>query len=266
MATVHHTVATVLSSVREEVHSIDTKVARYQGHMNMHERQFRQECSALRTGLDKVVSRQDTILSEIKILQQQNQELLLMMQQLQLAPPLAAAVASTQQSIVDGAALGVALAVGVGGVARGPVEEEEKEENERSHATTATRFAKKQGLDGASALNASNMPRVPRLKKKFPTSWNALVEEWKLLDLQSFHNSKTTLWEPADRQRYSKRLRAIQQLRKFKEKVGIDDDLKMAEGLDTERVNLKLTLTTHYDFLVLNDPTIARRKRQKNDG
>ena len=109
VATVHHTVATVLSSVREEVHGIDTKVARYQGHMNMHERQFRQECSALRTGLDKVVSRQDTILSEIKILQQQNQEMILMMQQLQLAPPLAAAVAPTQQSIVDEPSLEVAF-------------------------------------------------------------------------------------------------------------------------------------------------------------
>ncbi len=70
--------------------------------MNLHERQLRQECSALRTGLDKVVSRQDTLLSEIKIMQetqhQQYQELMLMMRQFQQLQvlPLAAATLPPQ--------------------------------------------------------------------------------------------------------------------------------------------------------------------------
>jgi hypothetical protein len=268
VATVHNTVATVLSSVRQEVTSVGTQVARYQGHMTLHERQLREECRTLRTEIVTVKSRQDTILTELRIMQQQNQQLMSMMQQQQQALQLVAVVAP-QQSIVDGGAADVAVAVavavsaGAGGNV-GVVGNEERQE-ERSHTTTATIYAKKQGLNSFGVLKDSAMPRLPNCVKKFPDSWNALVEEWRVNDLESFVRSKTTVWDKVLRLRFSKRLRAMQQLRKFKKRVGIDNDLTMAESMDTERKNRKYTLTTHYDFLVRNDDTIMRRKRTSKE-
>ena len=263
MATVHHTVATVLSNVRQEVSGIGTQVARYQGHMTLHERQFREECRALRTTQVQVLARQDTIFSQMKIMQQQQQQMLLLMQQQQQPLPLVAVVAE-QQSIVDGDTAGVAFA-GVDPEEETTATATATATERRSNTTTATRFAQKQGLHAFNTMHQSDRPREPRLSKKFPECWNALVEEWRLCDLQSFRSSKTKKWETATRQRYSKRLRAMQQLRKFQQEVGIDDEFKVAETLDAERDNRKLTLTTHYDFLVKNDATIMRRKRKSRD-
>ncbi len=146
-------------------------------------------------------------------------------------------------------------------VAGGVVEEENT--TTKSPASIATAFAKKQGLNDVSRLNPSNLPCTPRLDPRFPLNWNDLVTEWSLLRLEQFHGAKTTLWLPDMRQRYSKRLGAIQQLRKYKTNHGIDTDLLCAEVLEEERDRRKLTLTSHYDFLVFNDPTIMRRKRKR---
>ena len=198
-------------------------------------------------------------------MQQQNQQLLLLMQQQQQALPLVAAVAPQQSIVDDGGTADVAFVVGFGGGV-GRVVDGIEGETRRSATTTATQFAKKQGMNQFDVMQNSVKPREPILEKKFPPDWNALVLEWRLLNLQSFRSSKTTVWNPVTRQRYSKRLRAMQQLRKYAERVDIDDDLKAAEPLDTEMKNRKYTLTTHYDFLVRNDHTIMRRKRSKRGG
>ena len=95
LATMNRDVATALSSVREEVHSIGTQVGRYQGTLQHQERMFQQECRVLRATLQKVVNRQDTIL---EVIQQQNHQLLeILQQQQQERLPVAVVVPPTPQ-------------------------------------------------------------------------------------------------------------------------------------------------------------------------
>jgi hypothetical protein len=176
LATMNRDVATALSSVREEVHSIGTQVGRYQGTLQHQERMFQQECRVLRTTLQKVVNRQDTIL---EVIQQQNHQLLeILQQQQQERLPVAVVIPPTpQQPTVrrgrdeagDDAAFDYhndapvddAMVVAVADTTTAAT----------AAAVRFSRVAVELGRDGADVLLHSNTPRTPAIGEKFPKSW-----------------------------------------------------------------------------------------------
>ena len=227
---------------------------------------FQQECRVLRATLQKVVNRQDTIL---EVIQQQNHQLLeILQQQQQERLPVAVVIPPTpQQPTVrrhgdeagDDAAFDYYNDAPVDNAPVVAVVDTTTAAT--AAAVRFSRVAVELGRDGADVLLHSNTPRTPAIGEKFPKSWVRLVQEWKRCDLQSFHASKTSRWETWLVQRYSKRLRAMQQLRKRMARVGLVDELGMASDLDLERELQQLTLPNHIIFLCRGDPTIARRNR-----
>ena len=106
-----------------------------------------------------------------------------------------------------------------------------------------------------------NEPRIPPLSVSFPESWIRLLEQWENDQLSSFEGyGRRIHFSNQEKQRYSKRLRAMQQLRKIslRRQQSIRD---IAIQLDIER-NVRIppiSLNTHLNELDLSDASINRR-------
>jgi hypothetical protein len=109
-------------------------------------------------------------------------------------------------------------------------------------------------------------PRQPSMTVTFPDTWDELQHEWTVNDLESFKYTKAKSWASrAIRMRYQKRVTAMKQLRKFKQQVYQEavTEREVALALDRERVNRKMSLSKHIDYLHSNDNTIRRREPKK---
>ena len=108
-----------------------------------------------------------------------------------------------------------------------------------------------------------NEPRIPPLSVTFPDSWIRLLDQWETDQLSSFEGyGRRTHFSNQEKQRYSKRLRAILQLRKLslQRQQSIRE---MAIQLDIER-NVRtppISLNTHLNELDVVDTSIHRRSR-----
>jgi hypothetical protein len=137
------------------------------------------------------------------------------------------------------------------------------------HNTRMT-MAKGRGMNATELLLPE--PRQPSMSETFPSTWVEMQHEWTINDLQSFKHMKGKSWASRpNRMRYQKRMTAINQLRKFKQQVYNEavTEKEVALALDRERVNRKMSMSMHIDYLHKNDNTIRRRepkKRKRNDG
>ena len=134
-----------------------------------------------------------------------------------------------------------------------------------SFQTAATRRNRAMGLDAFQVLRQT--PRLPSLCNYFPESWKDLVNDWATNDLESFVKAKMQHWKaPALVQRFVKRHRAINVLRRFKDHIGDRrDDAAIAIILDRDRLQKEMSLSKHMTMLFKDDNTIIRRVRKTNN-
>ena len=108
-----------------------------------------------------------------------------------------------------------------------------------------------------------NTPRIPPLSANFPDSWIRLLDEWEKDYLNSFEGyGRRTHFSLAEKQRYFKRLRAMQQLRRISRNRN-QTERETATSLDIER-NIRvppITIHTHLQELNMDDLKIVRRNR-----
>ncbi len=120
-------------------------------------------------------------------------------------------------------------------------------------------------------LGLHGTPQVPPMRLTFPESWLQVLEEWNLLHLSSFIGyGKRSHFTKSQNSRYSKRLRAINQMEKLAlargqsfqdtaEQLDGDRNFRLQQGVANRNGRVRFSMTDHLEELERNDPTIRRR-------
>jgi hypothetical protein len=115
------------------------------------------------------------------------------------------------------------------------------------------------------------VPRVPPMEAIFPESWLAVLEEWNLHHLSSFVGyGRRHHFKVKDSSRFSKRMRAINQLKRaaiargqslvdIAQQFDGERHFRMQQAIAHRNGPRRFTCANHLEELERNDPTIRRR-------
>ena len=226
-------------------------------------------CSTLRSTVQQSVSRQDagnrTVLEELKNITQQQKTLQDMLEDQRRQQTCHRQIDHQRETLVlTGGIDDNAAVLGVDDEEIPyDVEEAVVEIPTPSFATQQARLANTININPLDLLLSS--ARLPSCNTKFPETWLGLYNEWKDNDLESFVKARQQEWkDPKLVQRYSKRLRAINIIKKTMTTMGNGrfNAVDVCNTLDFERLRDGHTMSKHIHILFNIDATRTRRNRQ----
>jgi hypothetical protein len=108
-----------------------------------------------------------------------------------------------------------------------------------------------------------NQPVVD--KAALPSSWTAILNEWRLLNFETFRHLDMKEWEHKQQKtRYIKRRSAMEEIERFRATHALDTLDRAAKSLDRQKTINSCTMNQHLDRQRNSNPGVAKRAQSAN--